>query len=247
MIALTWFEIKAYLSVPVAIFWTLAYPFLMLIIMLAFFDDGSDRMMGLNGYRFGLITGMLSLTVASTAIFGFAQAVSEMKSNRSLLIYATLPFEKYKSVLAIILSRVLIISVFAVIYVPLAFLYADPDVSLTVTRLVMLLITAVVFSALCYSFSLPAIYVTTKTSTIIAIANIVNIYAIITSDAFFPVEILPNWVKPLIYTSPFYYLTEAIRLPFRDGFQEYAIMIVLASVVSYFLLRMFSGNRLFAR
>lgn len=247
MTALAWFEIKAYLSVPVALFWTLAYPFAMLFVLLAFFDDGSAQMVGLEGYRFGLITGMLSLTIASTAIFGFAQALSEMKTNRSLMILVTLPIPRYQSLLAIIMSRVVIITVFALLYVPLSFLYARPEVPINAQNMIMLFVTTGAFSFLSYTVSLPALYMAKKTSTVIALANIINIYAIITSDAFFPISILPVWVKPFILTSPFYYLTEAIRLSFTDEFLNFGILVTLAIVVSLILLRSFSGSRTFAR
>jgi ABC-2 type transport system permease protein len=126
-------------------------------------------------------------------------------------------------------------------------LFIDTGIEITVAKFIKILIATVFFSVLSYCVALPTLFFSSKTSTVVAVANILNIYAIITSDAFFPVNILPDWVKPLIFTSPFYYLTTSIRISFQNEIMLYTLLIIFSAAASFLLLLIFSGNRIFAK
>ncbi len=83
--------------------------------------------------------------------------------------------------------------------------------------IVQVVVSILVTSLFCFAIVLPLVGLSKNATTIIALANILNIYALISSGVFVPVQVLPDWAMGFITTSPFYYLNTGLQKAFVAG------------------------------
>ncbi|WP_120951564.1 ABC transporter permease [Helicobacter sp. L8] len=105
-------EFKSYITNRVALFWTLAYPILMLAFLIGVFEHTYSPT-----YRFASTIGLVMLTLISTAIFGIAQALCDSRAFKALLFYMATPASYLEIALAIILSRLGIVLGFSALFI----------------------------------------------------------------------------------------------------------------------------------
>lgn len=219
MFSLILFELKSYLSNRMAMFWTVAYPIAMLAFLVVIFDPGIPVASFTESYRFQTTIGLVSLTIASTALFGMGQAMSDMRTHRALIPYLFVPLSLFSVVSAILISRIIVIFGFSVVFIVCSFavlgiavlginVHPDPKVMLQVC------VAILVTSLFCFALVLPLIAASKNATTIISLANVFNIYALMSSGVFIPLSAMPEWSTKFITTSPFYHLNAGLQSAF---------------------------------
>ncbi len=238
-------EVKSYLSNMSAVFWTFAYPIMMLVLLIALFDLSSGPHT-IEGYRAKTAVGLIALTLVSTAIFGLGQTLAEMRNRHALLPYFLSPLSLFGVSLSIIMSRVAILAAFSLIYLNVAFVILNVDYNFSLSSFFAMI--AVLFASCFFSFSLALGLACTcrNSQTMIAIANILNLYAIMSADVFIPRQILPEWSEVFVTTSPFYYLNQILRMSLESttDFSTWFAAVGL-SVLGLTLIWLFSRRSLF--
>lgn len=217
MRALIAFELKSYLSNRMAMFWTVAYPIAMLAFLVIVFDPNLPVADFTDSYRFQTTVGLVSLTIASTALFGMGQAMSDMRTHRALIPYMFLPSSIFGVMWAILVSRIIVIFGFSMLFLVGAFVLLDIAVPLHPVLIVQVMTSVLVTSLFCFAIVLPLVALSKNATTIISLANILNIYALISSGVFVPIQALPEWAVGFITTSPFYYLNIGLQNAFVLG------------------------------
>ena len=217
MCALIIFELKSYLSNRMAMFWTVAYPIAMLAFLVMVFDTNASVSDFTESYRFQTTVGLVSLTIASTALFGMGQAMSDMRTHRALIPYMYLPSSIFGVVWAILASRIIVTFGFSFIFIVGAFAILDIEAPFQTAMAVQVVVSILVTSLFCFAIVLPLVALSKNATTIIALANILNIYALISSGVFVPVQVLPSWAVGFVTTSPFYYLNTGLQKAFIAG------------------------------
>lgn len=239
MLAIAKFELKSYLSNKMALFWTVGYPVAMLALLIAAFDPGIATDDPTESYRFRTTVGLVTLTIVSTALFGMGQAISEMRTQKAMIPYMFLPVTTSSVISAILLSRIVVILGFSLLFFVGAFWMLD--VQLDVTAALVARVTAAVFAASFFSFAvvLPLLLVSKNATTVIALANVVNIYAVMSAGVFIPIEVMPDWSRLFITTSPFYTLNLGVRQAFDASPPAYLLVgtvgLVLVSALIVYL------------
>lgn len=218
MLPILLFETRSYLSNKMALFWTVAYPVAMLALLIALFDPGTDGGDVFSSYRFKTTVGLVSLTIISTALFGMGQALGEMREQRAMLPYLFLPTTVFSTVLAILCSRIIAVLLFSIAFLTGAFAVLGVEVDFSAIAALQVLASLVAASLFTFSLALPLLSVSRNATTIIALANVVNIYAIMSAGVFIPAEFIPGWGKVFITTSPFYYFNLGLQTAFQEGF-----------------------------
>ena len=217
MYALINFELKSYLSNRMAMFWTVVYPVVMLAFLVMVFDTKEPVSAFTESYRFQTTVGLISLTIASTALFGMGQAISDMRTHRALVPYMFLPNSIFGVMWAILTSRIIITFGFSLIFIVSAFAILEIKVPFQAVMAMQVVVSILVTSLFCFAIVLPLVALSKNAATIIALANILNIYALISSGVFVPVQVLPKWAVGFVTTSPFYYLNTGLQKAFVAG------------------------------
>ncbi len=219
MYALILFELKSYLSNRMAMFWTLAYPVAMLVFLAMVFDPGVPVASFTESYSFRTTVGLVSLTIASTALFGMGQAMGDMRAHRALIPYLFLPQSVFSVVGAILLSRIVVISGFSVVFVLGSFAVLGIEVRANPQVVLQVCVAILVTSLFCFALVLPLVALSKNATTIISLANVLNIYALLSSGVFIPLSAMPEWSVVFITTSPFHHLNAGLQAAFvpADG------------------------------
>ena len=211
------FELRSYMSHFAAIFWTLVYPVLMLLFLIFIFDNASERARDLGGYRFDRVTGLLAINIAATAMFSISHTLCEMRVHRMLMSYCALPLSSRSILVSVVISRLIILLAFGLVFLPASFIILDVRVELGPFVLLKAAIAVIATGLFACSISLLGAYLAKNPTTVFAVSNVLNIYIILSSDAVIPLSALPEWSHLLVESSPFYYLTEMIRMAFEPG------------------------------
>ena len=234
-------EATAYLSNVAALFWTFVYPVAMLTLLVVLFDRDGDQH-GLAEYRARTVIGLVALTIVSTAIFGLGQALCDMRARHALTPYYLTPLSLFSLSLCLIAARVAIVLIFGLIYVPVSFRVLGVEHEFGMAGLATL---AAVFTAAClFAFSLAILlaFACLSSQTMIALANVLNLYAIMSADVFIPLHVLPQWSAPFVSTSPFYHLNDMLRRAVEnpgalDVWSTAALLAVLGLAITAFCSR----------
>ncbi len=109
-------EIKSYLTNTSALFWTFIYPILMLLLLVFIFSKNTTEI-----FYFNSIIGLMGLLIISSAIFGLTQAIASSRSHNVFLFYALSPATFKQITLALIASRLIVVILYAFIFIVLSF------------------------------------------------------------------------------------------------------------------------------
>ncbi len=200
-------ETKSFVTNSSALFWTAFYPVMMLVFLVVLFDPGDETS---ADFRFASVIGLTMLTLISTAIFGLAQALGESRAHNGLLFYAAAPMSYFDIAMAIVLSRMAIIIGFSVLFITASLFVLGLSYMLSWMMLLLGIVALGLASMFCFGLALMVARYCQNTQTMLAIANIVNIYALMSSNVFVPLSALPDWSRAFITTSPFFHLNNML-------------------------------------
>ncbi|WP_177247900.1 ABC transporter permease [Alteromonas sp. V450] len=201
-------ELKEYFRNVQAAFWTFLYPMaIVFFLMLAFGGGTVDG--GIGGLSYGsyLICGMLAVNIMSMGFFGFGIPFMEARNRGAFKMYHVFPVWKFSYISSFVLSRVLVVVLFSLVFVAANNLIYGLGLDLTVHKMFKLSVV-VGFSALAFiSMTFLLVSFMSKTATATAVLNIVFYPMMIFSDLFIPEESMMeqlawiNQVSPLSLTA----------------------------------------------
>ncbi len=139
-------EIKSYFTNTSALFWTFIYPILMLLLLIFVFSKNTTEI-----FYFNSIIGLMGLLIISSAIFGLTQAIASSRSHNVFLFYALSPATFKQITLALIASRLIVVILYAFIFIILSFMRSISSLFLILKRLFWGLL--VFFQAHCFVFA----------------------------------------------------------------------------------------------
>ncbi|ENA1860316.1 ABC transporter permease, partial [Aeromonas salmonicida] len=154
--------------------------------------------------------GLTMLTLISMAIYGLAQALGDSRAHNALLFYAIAPMSYIDIAMAIVLSRMAIIIGFSILFITLSLFVLDLGHILSLKMFLLGIIALSLASMFCFGLALIITRYCQNNQTMMAIANIVNIYALMSSNVFVPLSALPNWSTAFITTSPFFHFNNML-------------------------------------
>ncbi|WP_346771107.1 ABC transporter permease [Helicobacter pylori] len=141
-------EIKSYLTNTSTLFWTFIYPILMLLLLIFVFSKNTTKI-----FYFNNIIGLMGLLIISSAIFGLTQAITSSRSHNIFLFYMLSPATFKQITLALIASRLIVVILYAFIFIVLSFYALNTITILNLKRLFWGLL--VFFQAHCFVFAWP--------------------------------------------------------------------------------------------
>tara|TARA_Y100000588_G_scaffold369986_2_gene439607 strand:+ start:15959 stop:17047 length:1089 start_codon:yes stop_codon:yes gene_type:complete len=160
------------------------------------------------GYVDFVMPGLIAMSVMNTGVFGAIQMVS-LRERRVLRRLSATPLSVWKLVGADLAFKVVVLLVSTAILIVTAVLVAK--VKINVENLPSLAAVVVLGGAafLAIGFFLGAFAKTEQG--FFAIAQIVTFPMLFLSGVFFPLDGMPDWIRPLITALPLTYLTDAVR------------------------------------
>lgn len=229
-------ETFSYLSAPAAVFWTFVYPIALFFILNTIFGGGeSPSGMGLS-YTDYLITGLAVMTILSTALFGFAAVLVDMRAQNNLRNLAFMPFDKRQFYIGFVGSRLLILAVFLTVFFSAFILLASDVTAISVTQLALVIAYLMAGAFALIGISLMLTTFISKSATAQAIANIINIPVIFMSDLFLPAMLFPEPLFTIISNGPFYLFVNKVRALFAgqsglvDALPSMGLMVVVGAI-----------------
>jgi ABC-2 type transport system permease protein len=201
-------ELKEYFRNVQAAFWTFLYPMaIVFFLMLAFGGGKVDG--GIGGLSYGayLICGMLAVNIMSMGFFGFGIPFMEARNRGSFKMYHVFPVWKFSYISSFVLSRVLVVVLFSLVFIVANDLIYGLNLDLSMAKLAKISVV-VGFSALAFiSMTFLIVSFMSKTATATAVLNIIFYPMMIFSDLFIPQEAMMdqlawiNQVSPLSFTA----------------------------------------------
>ncbi|WQZ18866.1 ABC transporter permease [Helicobacter pylori] len=233
-------EIKSYLTNTSALFWTFIYPILMLLLLIFVFSKNTTEI-----FYFNNIIGLMGLLIISSAIFGLTQAITSSRSHNIFLFYMLSPATFKQITLALIASRLIVVILYAFIFIVLSF-YALNIITILNFKALILGFVSVFSSALfCFCLAIFVARIFQNEQSILGFCNIINLYVLMSCNVFVPLEYLPNIGQLFIKTSIFYYLNQLLI----KAFQGIDIIILVLATSTFFIiggiiLFLLSANRM---
>lgn len=226
-------EFKSYLTNRTAIFWTLAYPILMLAFLIGIFEHTYTPT-----FRFASVIGLVMLTLISTAIFGLAQALGHLRASQSLSFYMATPASYLEIAWAMVLSRLAVVLGFSALFIVGSFAILGILPLLDVKLFFLGLMALVLAGVFCSGLALVVGRYFDNNQNMLAIANVLNLYVVMSSNVFIPLQSLPSWSQIFITISPFYHLNNMLIAVFLGQNLGYAlgvssVLFGLGALLSY--------------
>jgi len=204
-------EANAYLRAPLALFWTFVYPVMLFFILHAIFGGGDAPSGPMMSYVDYLITGLVVMTMISTALFSVMVVLVEQRESGHLRNYEAMPFDHSAFFAGYVASRLLVLVLFIAIYTMVLSHAIPTGMGIGFGRLLGFLIYIFAGAAVMVGLGLLIAAATVRTATANAIANMVNIPLIFLSDLFLPAVILPPTMQAIVLHSPLYFYVNGAR------------------------------------
>lgn len=217
LLLINWIETKSYLRDRTALFWTFIYPVLLLIILDYMFNGGDTTEAEKSEYSGFLISGMASMATITTALFGFAVVLVSMRHEGKLKLYEVLPIQKVSYLIGFALSRILIMVVFALLFVVIADIIYESSLQFTTKSVLNFLVLTLIGSFSFISVGFVLVSFIPNPTTASALVNVVSIPILFLSDLFIPINILPDYIQSIAIMSPVYIFTDACRSILNEG------------------------------
>lgn len=192
--------------------------------------SGSDK----SDYNSFLISGLTALTVVSTAMFGFTTVLVDLRQSGSLKMFQVFPLQKLQFLSAFILSRMMVLLVFCLLFYFGANSWYHTNISLSAESIVALFLLLLV-GILCFlSVGLLIVSSIKNGATATALLNIINLPLLFLSDLFIPVAVMPESVRFFAELSPVYFFVNALRQVHSPDFvmAQASSALVLMSVLT---------------
>lgn len=236
-------EIKDYFRSPVTAFWTFVYPFLIFLFLVFIFGNTTVNVSGVGeiSYVPYLISGMLTINIISSSLFGFSIPIIEARSNGDLKMLSVFPIWKHSYIMAVITSRILIAIVFNLAFVILSAWGLSVKLGLGMLEWISLTFFVFLVSSAFTSLGFVFAAYCSRPATANALANILFFPMMFLSDSFMPMEFFPKILVYISEYSPLGASSAAFRnIILGDGVANFTftvaslfILMVVSLVVSF--------------
>ncbi|MGP8431871.1 ABC transporter permease [Paraburkholderia fungorum] len=211
-------EFVTYFKHPLAVFWTFAYPVCMFFLLGSIFGSSGNAPGSSLSYTDYLISGLAALTVISTALFGFAVALVDLRARSRLKLFQVMPFAKHTFFMSFTASRVLILALFCMLFVGGFSRFAPHARPVAAGDLLLFSVFMVAGGLLLIGCSILITAAVKRIATAQALINFINIPLIFLSDIFLPAAILPQWLQSIVHWSPIYLFIEKSRTIYAGAY-----------------------------
>ncbi|ADO03831.1 ABC-type multidrug transport system, permease component [Helicobacter pylori Cuz20] len=232
-------EIKSYLTNTSALFWTFIYPILMLLLLVFVFSKNTTEV-----FYFNSIIGLMGLLIISSAIFGLTQAIASSRSHNVFLFYILSPATLKQVTIALIVSRLIIVIIYAFTFIGISFYTLNIFDLLNFKTLIFGFISIFSSSFFCFCLAIFVAKILQNEQSILGFANIINLYAVMSCNVFVSLDYLPSIGQLFIKTSVFYKLNQLLLKSFQ-GIDPILILITSTLfIVCGITLFLLSANRM---
>ncbi len=221
-------EIKRYMRDRMGAFWTFAFPFLMLFLFMWMYGGGKYGLT--NNY---LVTGMVGMTVIATCLFGFSVVLVELRSRDVFKMFHLFPMHKSEYLVAFILSRVVILVLFCLLYVAVAHWMYGIDLRWDAKQLGVLVGMLLLGSACFLSIGLALSCRLTTVTAATAVTNLIYFPMIFFSDLFYPQGDLPGWIGSLMNLLPLTPFVDSLRAVVSPRIEWHALSLPILSMLAW--------------
>ncbi|WP_181885666.1 ABC transporter permease [Trinickia dinghuensis] len=239
-------EFVTYFKHPVAAFWTFAYPVCMFFVLGTIFGSNGNAPGSSLSYNDYLISGLAAVTIISTALFGFAVALVELRARSRLKLFQVMPIEKYTFFLGYTASRVLILALFSLLFVGVFSRVAPHARPVAPGNLLLFSVFMVTGGLVLIGCSILITAVVKRIGTAQALINFINIPLIFLSDTFLPVAILPPWLQRFVHLSPIFVFIEKSRTIYAGTYVLSDVLLWMIVVAAAGLALIGMASRLFS-
>lgn len=197
-------EIKEYFRSPAAAFWTFAYPFVILSLLMFAFGDSSveNGAKAKIGYGAYLICGMLTINTLSTSLFGFAIPLVEARQRGALKMFQIFPVWRFSYILSIVVSRVLVNILFNIAFILIGSAIFKIDLGINADVWFNFIPLLFICTAAFVAMGFLLVSVCNRASTATAIANVSFFPMLFFSNLFIPTSVFPSFLRAAAEYSP---------------------------------------------
>lgn len=218
-------ENRILMTSKIAVFWTFAFPIILLAAQARLGAAGTD-----DPTRLGkMLAGVIAIVVTSTALMGFTAPLVQSRENGTLRTSSLWPISKLTLLGAMAAARLLTISLASVALVTVAVLYLGarfPNGNAPLFIAILLLGSA---SLLCLATLLGSRMV--KTQSAIALCNIIYFGMIFLGEIFYSRDALPPSVASVMAWLPVNALVHGLFAALMGHYSDIAQPIVALSVI----------------
>lgn len=195
-----------------------------------------------QGYLDFLIPGLLAFTLMQISIAGSGFNIVEYRRKGILKRLFVTPLQPRDFILGLVLARLLLCLVQLSVLIAVAVWYLQVTIvgSLATLYLVIVLGTVIFLSM---GFCLGSIAKTQQA--ILAIGNLFIFPQMLLSGIFFPIDSLPELIRPLAGVLPLSFVANALRGIFTDGLSLLEVLPELTGIVVWLVIGFVLATRLF--
>jgi ABC-2 type transport system permease protein len=155
-----------------------------------------------------LLPGILAMSLMQLGLFATAPAIVQLREQQVLRRIGATPLPRTTLIAAQVLHRITIGLVQTVVIIIVGSLMFKVSILGNVAMLAgFVLVGALMFVAMGYMISG---FAKTQES-VIGISQLINFPMMFLSGLFFPVEVMPAWIRPVVVAMPLTYLADALR------------------------------------
>ncbi|MCG8349272.1 MAG: ABC transporter permease [Chloroflexales bacterium] len=206
LLKMTWVEIKLFMREPVAVFFTLAFPLLLLFLFGSIYGNEPSEFLGRRGSVDLSIPGYIALIIGTIGMIGLPVSLASYREQGILRRFRATPLRPATVLGAQVLVQLLVSAIGVILLVLAGWLAFDLQMpSLPISVVIATLLSAFSFFAL--SFVLAGLLPTTRTAQ--AVGTALFYPMLFLSGAALPRQLLPDM---LVSISQFLPLTHVVTL-----------------------------------
>jgi ABC-2 type transport system permease protein len=219
-----------------AVFWTLLFPLLVLVLFISAFGGGDPRTM------LGVLSGVICISIFTGTFFGIGIVIASVRDEGILRRYKITPLPKWVFVFGTVMSRyIFLLFSIAVLILAAEIFYHIEIIGGVFPLFVVFSVGTASFSAL--GFAIASFSRTPQSA--IAIANFLLLPMILLSGATIPRYILPVWIDNIARFLPATYLYDAFEEVIVFGGGVASIWVDLVFLIVYLIVAAALSVKLF--
>jgi|GEM_PF-3978038 len=220
------------------------FPVMMLLLMGIAGREESRESMSYMSY---ILPGILGMAYAATGLIAMPIMLSSYRENGFLLYIKVTPVKVIKLITALIITQLIIMLIQTVLLLGVCnfALGLDLNYSLSTTPYVIVGLFLSAVSLVCVGFVISIFCKSVKNTT--TIGNLSNLILSFLGGAFFPTDVWPSFMQPLVKLNPITHMVAVLRKTLlfdtyevRDIYEAYVWIMVVIVVMLVISVRKFS-------
>lgn len=158
-----------------------------------------------------LTSGLIGMSLLSTCLFGFSVLIVQMRANEAFKMYQVLPLSPLFYLMAFIVSRLVVMVAFSIIFVLTADFIYELNLTYSLSQIFYFLSIIIIGSVTFLSIGILFASRTSSVSTANGISNLIYFPLIFLSGLFFPISSSHDWLNNLASILPLKSYVEMLR------------------------------------